>query len=274
MKVAFKKITPAILLFFCSCSLATASIERTEGVTASGVKHINYTNTADVVTYSSHKASRAFIDELSKKYTGLADDEQMDRLLTEQRYCEVLNHLWTEKDQQRKIQWLESKVKEGHAILMLELGEAYFDQDPSPKTFNEKTQPWILAGSFITRIDSKCTSDESVSAAPEALNSIYINRMIIKAVALGLVGEKDQLLEYRNAHLEEYKASALRIMTTAIEPLSRENSHYPSPEWVFHHGVNSFLGTKNTVSEEEYDSIRKKGALFMLFKLQGKPGST
>lgn len=221
-----------------------------------------YTNDADVVSYSGNKEDQEFLAALKKKYDGLNNEDKINEALKQQKYIEVLNYLWTEPSSKKRIAWLESQVKEGHPLLMFELGEEYYLQDPTIKTYATLTMPWLLAGARYTLIDSVCTSDKSVSAAAEMLLFLYQGRILNNVLSKY---SQEDLEKYINENANEIQKSNIAILKKAIQPIL-SNDNVSSPSWVFSHGLNAFTGNQNTIPESQCKELRKKEAQMFIDK--------
>lgn len=223
-----------------------------------------FINKADVVSYSSNKNSKQFVAQLRNKYNGLKDEQKLNALLQDQNYIEVLNYLWTEPNAKKKIAWLEKKVDEGHPILMFELGQEYYYQDPSLQTYAMKAMPWILAAMRRTYLDTVCTSDKSVSAAPEYLLTTYQQPILADVQNKN---SSEQMQKYFSENSKQFQKNSIETLRKVLAPFVVEGEvEIPSPRWVFSHGLASFSNIVNTVPENECDTLRKKEAQDFLVK--------
>lgn len=227
-------------------------------------KVITYTNKQDTVSYSSRKGDPQFVAQLKTKYSGLKDEEKLNELLKQQNYIEVLHHLWSESDGDKRLAWLEKKVDEGHPILMLELGEEYYLQNPTLQTYAMKTMPWLLAGARRTLVDADTTSDRSVAAAADFLLTVYQERVLTQ---VRTQFSEAAVMQYMTEKLKEFQKNNIAITRKVLTPLiNGKQANMPSPCWVFAHGMRSFTNTQNTIPESQYNAIRKKSAEDMLDK--------
>lgn len=217
-----------------------------------------YTNNNDVVTYTNHRNDKQFLADLKKSYNGLNNEEKVNELLKQQNYTQVLNTLWTEPNVNKKIAWLEKKVNNGDPLLMFELGAAYYDQNPTLETYVNQTMPWFLAGARRTLIDSACTSDESVSAAPDFLLMVYQNDILTD---LRKQYSQQQIEKYFADHSKEFQRNSLGMLKKVMQPfVNGQEGTMPSPRWVYSHGLNAYLNTKNTIPDDQCAQIRKTEA--------------
>lgn len=244
------KILKAMLIFTTVfCTLAADGIEiKTEG------NATTVTNISDVVSYTNNRVDQQFIDNLSKKYDGLKDQDKINELLKNQNYIEVLNYLWTEPDHAKRLNWLKEKLPENHPILMFELASEYQLKDPTIETYLNKTMPWILAGARRTYLDALCSSDSSVQAAPELL--IYNYQTPIVESLLQKLGEEN-FQKYVVDHADEFRKSNIAIFKKAVNPIINDEN-VPSAKWVFAHGMGAILNKKNTIDDAKCKEIRKK----------------
>lgn len=225
---------------------------------------ISYINKQDVVSYSSYKNDQQFIIDLKTRYNGLKNEENLDDLLRQQNYIEVLNHLWSEPGNAKRVAWLEKKVNEGHPILMFELGEEYYLQNPILSTYIMKSMPWLLAGARRTIVDADATSDKSVSAAVGFLLFSYQERVLtdVKTKFSETTIEK-----YLNENKKEFQKNNITVLRKVMTPFLDERLvDIPSPQWVFAHGMAAFTNEKNTIPEFRYNTIRSKTAEAFLKK--------
>lgn len=258
------KLFPLIFSACISFSLLAAQndsikVEKEGNVTS-------FTNAQDVILYAENKSPDYIAKLQAKNYRGLQDEQKINTLLDQQNYIEVLNYLWTEPDIDKRLSWLKQKVKEGHPILMMELGDAYYDKDPTLQTYFLTTVPLLETGARLTYIDSQTTSDKSVSAAPGALLLIYKQRLADKLLDKYT---PDQLEEFQTKHADQAREKFVEALKIALGPILKGEKQ-PSPEWVYAHGLGSFSGEKNTIAPDKYAEIRKKTAEYILAPQQNK----
>ena len=215
-------------------------------------------NNKDVVVYTSNKDDKEFIQNLSKKYNGLSNEQAINQLLADQNYIEVLNFLWTEKNAAKKREWLEKQVNTGHPILMFELGEEYYNQNPTLETFVNKTMPWILTGARRALLDADCSSDKSVLAAPEFLLETYKARILNH---LTNKYSEEQIEKYVSDHAQDLQNNSLVILKQVLQPIINDDQkNIPAPQWIFAHGMGAFTNEKNSITVDECKTLRKKQA--------------
>ncbi|MFA6914918.1 MAG: hypothetical protein WC222_00840 [Parachlamydiales bacterium] len=215
-------------------------------------------NNADVVSYTGKKNDPNYVVSLKTKYNGLKDTAKIDQLLKQQNYIEVLNHLWTEPDANKRRQWLEARVNQGHPILMFELGEEYYAQNPTIQTFVLKTMPWLMSGTRRTLIDAACTSDQSVMAAPELLLVTYRDRVLNDLL---VKNSQEDLQKFITENSKEFQKNNIAILKQVLTPLVGPNADsLPSASWVYPHGLAAFTGSKNTIPATQCTELRKKEA--------------
>lgn len=225
---------------------------------------VNYVNEADVVSYTCLKADGAHVERLKQTYKGLRDEQFLDSLLQKESYIEVLNHLWTEEDSIKKINWLEKKVAEGHAVLMFELGEEYYTQNPSIETYIMKSTPWLMAAYTRCVIDAACTSDSSVLAAPDELVALYQDRVTEALCSKYAVEEIESFITDRKSLVQE---NILKITQMVLRPFLEENNNMPSPVWIFSHELKASLNQNKEISKEDLNLKRAKLAQELLQKM-------
>lgn len=261
-------VTMKIFTFGMTCFfsfLCTLNLECANSYTVQKNGNItSITNNADVVSYSSKKNDNQYRAQLGSKYSGLKDEQKLNELLQQQNYIEVLNYLWTEPDVTKRIAWLEKKVNEGHPLLMFELGQDYYYQDPTLQTYALKAMPWILAGMRRTYLDTACTSDKSVSAAPGYLLMTY-QQPILEAVQKKSTTEEMQ--KFFAEQSNQFQKNSIEVLRKVLAPFVGEGLvKMPSPRWVFAHGMAAFTNVTNTIPESECNAIRKKEAQDFLVK--------
>lgn len=225
----------------------------------------SYTNKADAVSYTSNKNNQAFITKLSETYHGLSNERQLEDLLRQQNYIEVLNYLWTEPDANKRLAWLERKIPASHPILMFELAEEYYLQNPSLTTYLNKTMPWLLASARRTTLDIDTTSDTSVGAAPGFLLSVYQERILED---LQKKHSEKEIEKYISDNTKSFQKNNIIILKRIMEPIAHGQTRLPSPEWIYAHSLGSVISRRNNIPESQYDSIRKRSAQEYLDKIK------
>lgn len=218
-----------------------------------------YLEAEDVATFTSQKCEE-LCGKLQESYSGLNDEEKVNILLANQCYVEVLKHLWSEEDAKKRCQWLEAKVEEGHPILMFELAEAYFLEDPTVECYLQKAMPWIIAGATRTVLDARCTEDKNAASHAEVLLFNYQQRILCVLTAKVPL---EKIEEYVLEHEELFQKESTTIQRKVFKPFEKEDPKMPSPKWVFTPGV------KSSIPESQYDSIRKKSAETLISMVSG-----
>ena len=251
-----------LMLILCITTLCiptnTSATQKNTYSTSHRGNITSYTINEDVVSYTNNKNDKNFINQIRLKYNGLTDESVVNTSLNQQNYIEVLNYLWTEPDMKKRLQWLENRVAESHPILMFELGENYYYQDPTLDTYITKTMPWILAGYRRTWLDTVCTSDQSVRAAPEFLLASY-QTIILNDLKIRY--SQKELEDYVNVHSHDLMKNILATLRIVMAPFVKTgNMKLPSPKWVFAHGLRAFTGEKNTIADKEFEKLRRKEA--------------
>lgn len=212
----------------------------------------------DVISYTRHIFDENYITQLKQSYHGLGDIAHLEKLLENQNYIEILNHIWTEKDINKRVQWLKDKALENHPILMLELAYAYILQSPTLDTLMRWAMPWLSVARTRILMDIECSSDKSVEAAAFIDQSYegLINQHLLKNYSL------EDLKAYiaKNETLHLYFFNMYELAEIVLEPFVEQPSNEPSPEWVFFHGLGSFIGDENTIPKSEWDVLRQKSA--------------
>lgn len=211
-------------------------------------------NLENVFSYSNYRGNKTHRDALLlQQYSGLKETNKLDRLLAEQNYVEILAYLWTEPHHSKIIGWLEEKVKQGHAILMLELGLTYFEAMPTVATYVERSVPWIMTGSRIASLDALCTSNKLVSAMVTCLNGKYYTALI--KFFEKKIGE-EQLNLALKAKVDLMTSKTRILIAKYLDPyITTDQSKLPSPRWAFAHQPD-----RNQIPESEWAKIRRAKA--------------
>lgn len=248
MKNAIKLVTLCVMLISCNTVYPTDYCVLSDG-------KIIAADNADVVSFSMNKSEEIKL-KLRENYSGLNDEEELDDLLQEQNYIEVLKHLWSEKDGLKRCTWLEKKIEEGHPILMFELAEDYYSQDPTLECYLTKAMPWIIAGATRTVLDARCTKDKSCAIVPERLLFTYQQRILSDLLKKYPI---EVMEDYVAAHEEAFQKESFLIQKRVFSPFVQCPKHkMPSPRWIFVQGVDS------EIPEAQFDDIRKKSAETLL----------
>jgi len=205
----------------------------------------------NVLTFASTK-SEVLKEGYYQDYEGLKDLGELDRLLEEQNYTEVLKHLWSEADAQKRRAWLEEKIATEHPILFFELAEESYLENPTLECYVTRAMPWIIAGATRTLLDARCAQDTHCLLAAEELMATYQQRILGHVLTKYTLEEiEEYVLEHHNEFLEENRA----IQRKAFTPIT-EDKTLPSPKWVFE--------GESKVPENQFDAVRRRGALEIL----------
>jgi len=219
---------------------------------------VSIVNERDVVSYTSRKNDQQFLSQLLKSHHGLLDTDNLERLLLEQNYIEVLNCLWSEPDASKRCAWLEQMSHQQHPLLMFELAEEYCVQNPSIETYGFKAFPRLIVAARLTAIDAACSSDRSVSVAASYLLETYQGRIVEQL--LEKYTEED-FSSYIKEHDKEYRMGVVALEKEVYAPLlSQEANSVPAPSWVFAHGMSAFTNQPNEISEDQFEAIRRQEA--------------
>lgn len=257
MKI-FYVIAAALLVINLPLTAVNYTVENQGNVT-------NITNNADVVSYTKNKGDQQFINKLKKNYNGISDKKKLNELLAQENYIEVLNSLWTEPDAKKRLDWLEVNVNGNHPILMFELGEEYFNQNPTIQTYVNKSMPWILTAARRTYLDTICTSDASVGAAPEMLLATYQDRLLSRLLENS---NQEDLEKYITNNAAQFQKNNIETLKKVLLPIvNGDGKNIPSPKWVFAHGLAPFTGGENKINAAECNALRKKEAQVFLDKI-------
>ncbi len=204
----------------------------------------------DVISYTYLRHMPEFCQKLQQSYKGLKNEARLEKLLNEQNYIEVLNHLWSELDAKKRLVWLEKNANLGHPILMFELGIEYLTNSPDLETYFMKSLPWIKAGCVRVMIDFECIPDKykdpSVDYASLLLFS-YDPSMVIMQKGF----TQNDIINFYQQNQKEITDATKQIILQTVKPLLSLDSakQMPSPAW---------LSPKANL--KEYHEIRKKEA--------------
>ena len=214
----------------------------------------------DTLVHTNNRHAEYF-EKLRNYYNGLSSEETLNDLLQNQDYIEVLNYLWSERDQNLRISWLEKKLPDAHPILICELALEYILRDPSIHTYLFFSRPLLDVATCLTKLDCYCTSDKSVTAAPGFLNFQY--GYLIDQILLNH-HSREALQAYWKEHFIEFKNNAFKLLRGAlyrfVDPQQYPN--LPSPRWVFSHGLRAFANEEDSAAypENQWNEIRRKEA--------------
>ncbi len=200
----------------------------------------NIRNLKSVVPFaSSYYPKDSFID-----YNGLDDTKLLTDLLNRENYIEVLKHVWSEKNQAKRIGWLTQAAENGHVICMFEL----FKEWAQIKNYKEMYFWYLMAQTRLLQ-DIACCNDESVRAAYDCLFFGY-------GPWLGLAFVR-RFLDCLDKDCDMLKCT-IDLNTSVLSKL-KSLKQYPSPVWVSHHGLGAFLNKKCDLKPaNEWHALRKK----------------
>ena len=181
-------------------------------VTNDGHK-FSFVNTQDVLCFVNRHSEDPF-----PGYDGLKNEKKIEALLEAQNYIEVLKHVWTEKDTNKKYVWLKNKALDNHVILMFELSKlcAALRQD-------DTAIHWLLVAITRTGLDISHCSDPSLGDASAFLAMNYGTYMqhIPNFASLGDTPLSDAVF--------------LKILKEV-----KNFKKWPSPLWITYHGMRAF----------------------------------
>ena len=203
----------------------------------------------DIVLFSKCKCD-SVKQALALSCDGLNNEANVNCLLQEHNYIEVLKHLWSEPDCKKRCAWLEKKIDENHPILIFELAEDCFLQNPTLECYLTKTMPKVIAAAMRTLLDARCTDDACGVMAAEQLLTSYQQRIITKLLDVYTL---EEIEDYIVNHSDQFMAEYVLIQERVFQPIN-EKTALPSPKWIFTHVH------KSSIQESEFNLIRKKGA--------------
>jgi hypothetical protein len=208
------------------------------------------TKIQDVVSFSTYFSSPVIAQLKREGYRGLPPADQLQRLIQDQSYAEVLKYIWTEDNLDSILQALEPLANAGHAILMLEMSRTMCRKMQAQNDFSAEkigtASKWYTLGMATTQLDLACNTDLSTTAALGMLHSTYHCSLHIPPAELSKINAK----EIASTIFQNWK----------LLPA------YPSPKWVTYHGLRAFSNQNSLHPEsewnqrraEEYERIQKK----------------
>lgn len=231
----------------------------------------NLQNPGNVVSYSETRLNPQAVNHIIKqgKQEGLSNSKALNENLKSSQYIPVLNAIWSERDKNRRLEWLRSHESEMHAPLMFEQAITEFVIKPTVETIIQISIPLIKAASFRVVQDSKCSTDPSVFNGDAAqrmemtyltsLNTqteIHINKKLVTIIS-----------ENEDAIKSAVNAKVLKIAHSSI------TQDLPSPNWIGHHGLSVFRsGNIEMHSTADFKNHRDKVANDTIKKLNTKQG--
>lgn len=162
-------------------------------------------------------------------YRGLSNPRRADHLLETQDYEEFLKLLWTEKNLDTRIEYLEGRLDNLHTLPFFELALAYIEKNPTLENYFLRAHPLYLIGVHRAELDAACSTSPSAQAAVEFLAAAY--RHAIEEILLTKY-EEEALTEERLTHYAENHRDPNPI-TRYLEPfLAPDKYILPSPNWL------------------------------------------
>lgn len=215
--------------------------------------NIQLTQENDVVAYSQKYFDRSTITALKEKgYKGLkqTDRQKLAELLSEQKYIEILKHVWTEDDVAFKLNWLKEYASKGHVILMFETCRAMcLLKEHTEETILEAFK-WRTLGRIHTYIDAACHEDRSVEAAGSFLKECYPLDHLIP---------REQFRQYADKIQQQNKVIfEVRLLDSD-----------PSPKWLMYHGLESFMGKNTLVPQDQWLRLRMAKLKLLMLDVTG-----
>jgi hypothetical protein len=131
----------------------------------------------DVVGFLSSRGNKT---DFGEAYQGLADKEALESILQERNYVEVLKHVWSEPDVEKRCAWLKCKAMQGHSLLFFELAEDYYSKCETLECYLSKAMPWMIAGATCVMLDAKCAEDPAALETAEKLLAVYQGRLLAR----------------------------------------------------------------------------------------------
>ncbi len=230
-----------------------------------GCVTINCRNHSNLVSFVEASLDPVQMNQLiqERKHIGLNDPALEDNLRAG-RYQPVLQALWSERDRDRRLAFLDSKKQELHPVLMFEEAIARFGASPTNETVHSVAIPLIDAAAFRVNQDAQCASDCSVKYGDAAarMHLAYGRRLTNRVQAL----MHRPLHEIAREHQQELKTSTTaKVLDVARQSLSTE---LPSPDWVGFHGMELFIsGKPDMYPADQYAERRHAYARTEIVKL-------
>lgn len=210
---------------------------------------VQFTNQADVVSFSSNFCPEAISHLKKQGYKGLSklSINALEKLIQDQNYIEALKNIWTEDNLDKVISTLEPYAKEGHPIIMLELSRTLCRKMAAEKKFPEdqlKTAfQWFSLGVLTTDLDIECNEDRSTQEAYGMLRHVYhLSHFVPQDIIVKMLPSV-----FRQA-IKDYQLS--------------ENA--PSPQWVLHHGLAAMRGENKLLPKSQWKDCREKRLQYTL----------
>lgn len=218
-------------------------------------------NPNDVLWFMLHNSEAAQNNKPYGQYPGLCDEDKVTRLLEQQDYIEVLKHVWSENNKEKRLLWLKKGAEKGHIICMFELGKEYAIQGNALEGFF-----WLFLGTYRTEQDILCCTDPSLDHCARLLNSCYL------PYYGKLVSENASFCDKNSLREENFMRMNIEACTRVVEYL-KNCQKFPSPGWLSPHGFAST--TQNSRDsmllhpEKTFSAKRKKVADDVVVKIKG-----
>ncbi len=190
-------------------------------------------------------------DHAYKGYNGLADTKKLNTLLAAQEYGEVLKHLYSEKDREKRLTWLKQQALEGHVVCAFELSKEYGRLQNM-----EECYVWLDIAFNRLMQDLACNNDESLEPRM-ALLSVLLQGSYLRDLMLDMYdpAKFSDRWKAEEACLQMIKKCVKR----AYQMLS-EWQKYPSPAWLSCHCEEKKCAptAKQLKPKEIWKDVRKK----------------
>ncbi len=188
---------------------------------------------------------------------GLADTRLVEAKLKNHDYVSVLKCIWSEPDFNRRKQWLEAKVREGHPLLMIEYGKIIAYQ-----TSIEEGAKWFYLGLFRAQQDAACCDCASFDIVNKLVEGEFFPKQW-REVALDQWNKigNDQFKKAANSNKEGLTATqcAEKAKQQALVEL-KNWKQFPSPQWIIYSSPPQWPGKPvvRLKAETEWPKIREQ----------------
>lgn len=205
----------------------------------------------DLVCFTA-KYSKDFVIQLRKHgYNGLStvESEKLEELLHAQNYSKILKFIWSEKDIEYKLKWLQEQASKGHVILMFEIGRATLELQKPSKDQILEAYKWRTLGRIHTHLDAACFGDTSLVAASSDLTSLYnLDSLFQKFI---LVRDKKTF------------SANIQAQNNIIKDIQLKEGD-PSPKWLLFHGMEFMMGVSTLAAPEKWLELRSNRLQIMI----------
>lgn len=143
----------------------------------------------------------------------------------------ALFDIWSEKEVEKKHNWLARNAPGHHPLLLHELGISTFEQNPTLKGFKE-AYDYILLGTIRVFSDAECASDPLIQNVPLVIKGSYIRHLIELAKRLS------SNLEFTKIYWWEQFATSSTFSQDIINrfiQIYQDETIHTNPEWIFTH---------------------------------------